>query len=392
MQYIQQKDEVRDVALALAGSKLIAADTEAAGYHRYHDRICLLQLSTRTETYIIDTLVITDLAPLAPLFTDPRCETVFHDADYDLRLLDRDFGLHVRGVFDTKVAAQFLGEPAFGLASLAEKYLNVKLEKKHQRADWAQRPLPNDMLEYAAQDTTLLPELRDRLIMELEAKGRLHWAEEEFRIAETVQWGGPVDDAPFLKIKNTRDLKPRQLAALRELHVWREELARERDVAPFRVMTNDVLVAVARAMPADTAALVESVGVPAVLADRYGAELLGAVSRANQIANDDLPNRPRGPGRPQSDPALDARMELLKQARDRAADALGIDRGFLMPRAQLEEVARRIPRTEEELTAIPEIRRWQVEAAGGELMGALKGGETAAEKGVKGQVRKSSTA
>jgi ribonuclease D len=389
MQYIQRKDDVRNVALALAGSKLIAADTEAAGYHRYHDRICLLQLSTRSETYIIDTLAITDLAPIASLFSDPRCEIVFHDADYDLRLLDRDFGMHVRGVFDTKVAAQFLGEPAFGLASLAEKYLGVKLEKKHQRADWAQRPLPADMLEYAAQDTTLLPELRDRLIAELESKGRLHWAEEEFRIAETVQWRGGIDDAPFLKIKNTRDLKPRQLAALRELHVWREELARERDVAPFRVVTNDVLVAVARAMPLDSGALLESIGVPPVLADRYGPEMLGAVARANQLANEDLPSRPRGPGRPQSDPALDARMELLKQARDRAADALGIDRGFLMPRAQLEEVARRIPKNSEELTAIPEIRRWQVEAAGSELVGALRDGEAAAgKKTVKDQVKR----
>ncbi len=378
MQYIQRKDEVRDVALTLAGSKLIAADTEAAGYHRYHDRICLLQLSTRTETYIVDTLAITDLAPIADLFADPRCEIVFHDADYDLRLLDRDFGLHVRGVFDTKVAAQFLGEPAFGLASLAEKYLSVKLEKKHQRADWAQRPLPADMLEYAAQDTTLLPELRDRLIAELEGKGRLHWAEEEFRIAETVQWRGAIDEAPYLKIKNTRDLKPRQLAALRELHNWREELAKERDVAPFRVVTNDVLVAVARAMPLDAAALLESVGVPPVLADRYGSEMLGAVTRANHVANEALPTRPRGPARPQSDPAIDARMELLKIARDRAADALGIDRGFLMPRAQLEEVARRIPRNEAELTSIPEIRRWQVEAAGEELLAALKGGEAAA--------------
>jgi ribonuclease D len=371
MEYIQRKEDVAEVARALAASDLVAADTEAAGYHRYHDRICLLQLSTRSQTYLIDTLAVTDLAPLAGILADPLRETVFHDADYDLRLLDRDFGLHVRGVFDTKVAAQFLGEPAFGLASLAEKYLGVKVEKKHQRADWAQRPLPRDMLEYAAQDTSLLPDLRDKLRAALADAGRLDWAEEEFRIAETVQWGSLPDDAPFLKIKNTRDLKPRQLAALRELHGWREDLAHERDVAPFRVVTNDVLVAVARALPVTQAALQEAPGVPGVLADRYGAELLSAVTRAHALAAEDLPTRPRGPGRPQSDPALDARMELLKQARDRAADKLGIDRGFLMPRTQLEEVARAIPATQEALLELPGIRRWQAAAAGEELLEAL---------------------
>jgi ribonuclease D len=283
-------------------------------------------------------------------------------------------------VFDTKVAAQFLGEPAFGLASLAEKYLGVRVEKKHQRADWAQRPLPRDMLEYAAQDTSLLPELRDKLRAALVGISRIEWAEEEFRIAETVQWSAATDDAPFLKIKNTRDLKPRQLAALRELYTWREELARERDVAPFRVVTNDVLVAVARVMPATVAALQETSGVPGVLAERYSVDLLGGVARANALSAEELPSRPRGPGRPQSDPALDARMELLKVARDRAADRLGIDRGFLMPRTQLEELARAVPRTLEDLEALPGIRRWQVSAAGDELLGALKAGDAGAAR------------
>src|SRR5690606_6938052 len=127
-------------------------------------------LATRTATYVVDTLAVTDLTPLAGVFAAPDLEVVFHDADYDLRILYRDFGLRVRGLFDTKLAAQFLGEPAIGLASLTEKYLGIRLEKKHQRADWAQRPLPDYLLEYAAEDTRHLPALRDRLKAELEAR------------------------------------------------------------------------------------------------------------------------------------------------------------------------------------------------------------------------------
>ncbi|HEY0674379.1 MAG TPA: ribonuclease D, partial [Longimicrobiales bacterium] len=225
MQYLQTAAEVRDLAKKLSGAILIAADTEAAGYHRYRDTVCLLQLSTRLDTYVIDTLAVPELQPLAPIFARDETEVVFHDADYDLRLLSRDFSIAVTNLFDTKIAAQFLGEQAFGLGSLVEKFLGIALEKKHQRADWAQRPLPADMLHYAAEDTRHLPELRDVLRAELVSRGRLHWAQEEFALGQDTRWLIAEDAAPFLRTKGARDLKPRELAVLRELHAWRERAA-----------------------------------------------------------------------------------------------------------------------------------------------------------------------
>ncbi|HEX7089873.1 MAG TPA: ribonuclease D [Longimicrobiales bacterium] len=374
MEYVQSNERVAEVAEALRGADLVAADTEAAGYHRYRDRVCVLQLATRTATYVLDTLAVTDLSPLAGLFADPAREVVFHDADYDLRLLSRDFGLAVRGLFDTKIAAEFLGERAIGLASVAEKYLGVRLEKKHQRADWAQRPLPEDLLEYAAADTRHLPTLRDRLRTELEMRGRLAWAEEEFRIAEAQVWSAPAQDGKgYLRLKGTRDLKPRQLAALRELFQWRERTAEERDVAPFRVLTNEAMIELARQMPASTAALARLRAVPRSVAERFGEELLDALQRARALPEAELPVRPRGPRRPPPDPEFEALVERLRAARDAAADTLGLDRGFLMPRAQLEELARHKPRTESALLGIPGVRRWQVEAAGRQLLEALAG-------------------
>jgi ribonuclease D len=168
----------------------IAIDTEGASFHRYLDRIYLLQLSTRDRSMILDPLSVdaNALAPLGALLESPSVETVLHDADYDLRLLHQDYGWHVRNIFDTRVAAQLLGLKAFGLAALLERYFGVKLDKKHQRADWSMRPLTDDMLDYAAQDTMNLLELRDRMREELAGKGRLEWAREEFARLEGTRW------------------------------------------------------------------------------------------------------------------------------------------------------------------------------------------------------------
>lgn len=373
MEYIRSDERLEALAVQLSGAALLAIDTEAAGYHRYHDRICLFQVSTRTDTWVIDTLAVSDIAPLTPLLASDAVEVVLHDADYDLRLLARDYGVRVTHLFDTKLAAQILGEPQIGLASLLEKHLGVKLDKKHQRADWAQRPLPDDMIAYAAEDTKHLPRLRDVLRRLLEQTGRLHWAEEEFRIRVQVDAASTGSDPDaWLRLKNTRDLKPRQLAALRELYAWREGVARSRDLAPFRVLTNDVLVELARRMPRSRAELAGVPGAPRTLADRYGAELLDALERARGIAESELPVRPRGPKRPPPDPEFDELVERLRQVRDEAAQGLGLDRGFLMPRSQLEELARRRPNSISELEAIPGFRRWQAEAVGGELITTLR--------------------
>lgn len=372
---IDTGSELDRLAAALQGEPLVAADSEAAGFHRYHDRICLLQLSTRSETFLLDTLALDDLGGIADVLGDPDRETVFHDADYDLRLLDRDFGVKVRGLFDTKIAAQFVGEPALGLASVLKKHVGVVLEKKHQRADWARRPLPREMLEYAATDTRHLPALRDALGEALDHLGRVAWAEEEFRLQEQRRWTSEADDGnAFLRIKGTRDLGPRQLAALRELHRWREERGRSEDRATFRIMPNTALVALARALPADLDGLRRVDGVADRPARRYGEALLDALERARGVPERELPERPVRPRRPPPDPALEARVERLKQVRDRRSEALGLDRGFLMPRSQLEQVAREAPMTTEELAALPGMRRWQVEALGGPLLDALDNG------------------
>ncbi|MEA2764726.1 MAG: ribonuclease, partial [Gemmatimonadaceae bacterium] len=148
--YLDKPDQVDRFLNEISAVKELALDTEGASFHRFLDRIYLLQLSTREESAIIDPLPIGSPKGLGDLLQSKSVEVVFHDADYDLRLLHQDYGWHVTNIFDTRIASQLLGIKSFGLAALLEQFFDVKLDKKHQRADWSMRPLTPDMLEYAA--------------------------------------------------------------------------------------------------------------------------------------------------------------------------------------------------------------------------------------------------
>lgn len=371
-EYIDTPERLAALAEELHGLPLVAIDTEAAGFHRYLDRLSLVQLSSRKNNYLVDPLAVTDLSPLARLLADPQTESVFHDADYDLRILDRDAGLAVRNLFDTQIAAAFLGERALGLGAVVEKHLGLKLPKAYQRADWAERPLSEGMLDYAATDTIHLPALRDRLREELVRRERLGWAEEEFRRREETRWTESSDIREgWMRVKGARDLPPRGLAILRELHAWREGVARERDQATFRVLGNEALIALSATPPRTNQALASVAGISDGMAQRRGREILQAIKRGLEVPDDELPRFPRGV-RPERDPELEARTERVKAVRNRRAEALDLDPGFLMGRALLEEVARHMPASREALLAVPGVRRWQVEALGDELLRAVQ--------------------
>jgi len=371
--YIRTPEALADAVAALRREPLVGADTEAASFHRYRDRIFLVQLSSRTRTAIVDPLALPDLSPVGELLADPKVEKIFHDADYDLRIFDRDYGFRATQVFDTRIAAQFTGEPAIGLAALLEKYVGVKLAKEHQKADWSRRPLSQAMLAYAAADTQHLPALRDALRVRLVALDRLAWAEEEFGRLGALRWTGTTDGADaFLRVKGARALRPRALAALRELYRWRDTLAAEQDKATFRIVGNDALLAVAKALPRAPADLARIPELPATLAQRHGPALLARVAAAVALPEADLPRIERS-ARPPKDPSLDERVERLKGARNRVAAELGLDPGVLCGRATLEAVARAVtaPNDRAGLAQVGELRRWQIQMLGDALLAAL---------------------
>jgi ribonuclease D len=369
--YLDTPDAVNRFLTSVGKADAIALDTEGASYHRFVDRIYLLQLSTRDKSAIIDPLPIGTPPLLGDLLESADVEVVFHDADYDLRLLQQDYGWHVRRIFDTRVAAQLLGIRAFGLAALLERFFGVKLDKKHQRADWSRRPLTEDMLEYAALDTAYLLPLRDRLSEELARAGRLEWAGEEFALLEGTRWPAEDGDSAFLRIKGARDLTRRELAILRELVPWRDTVAKQADRATFRVIGNEQLLAIAKEQPDTRDALAAIKGMPRGLLESRGAELLAAVRRGRAVPETELPRFPRAP-RWDRDPDFDARVGALKAVRDEAAQRLDLDPGVLGARERLEAVARKNPATLEDLGQISELRRWQVEVLGKGFVRALE--------------------
>ncbi|MEZ4415221.1 MAG: HRDC domain-containing protein [Gemmatimonadota bacterium] len=373
--WVEDEEGGKKLVEALDSSARLAVDTEAAGFHRYSDRICLLQLSTESDTFVIDTLAFNPGSILAPALADPDRTVLLHGSDYDLRLLDRDLGLRVRSIVDTQVAAALSGEQQTGLSALLERHLGISLSKKYQRADWAQRPLSTEQLAYAAADTRSLGDLWDLLRERLVELGRLHWVEEEFELLEQIGWAGdeePLD--PVTRFTGARKLDLPTLEGLRAAWGWRDALARERDRAPFRIAEDRVLAEVATGRIDSTEELAGLRGISKTVARGPGAELLERVRSARATPVAEIAPYPRRSGGRADRPTreVEERFERLKAARNQRADELGLDRGLLVPNAALMEIARGAPGTMGELKALPSVKRWQVEAAGDSLLEAAR--------------------
>jgi ribonuclease D len=350
------------------GRQPLCLDTEADSMHHYPEKVCLIQLAVGGSSYLIDPLGAIDLSPLAPVLEDVGRSKILHGSDYDLRVLHRDFGLRICGLFDTMIAARLLGEPALGLSALLEKHLDVKLDKRYQRADWSRRPLPEAMMRYAALDTHYLETLAGKLRRDLRRAGREEWAGEEFRRLEQVRWSDAPDGEAFRRVKGSGGLNRRGLAVLRELFTLRDAEARRRDRPPFKILHNEVLIRLASERPTDEEQLAAMRGMPA--AWRRGEKarrLVAAVGRALELPEGQLPDK-QVRRRPARDRHHEARLKKLCSERDAVARRLGIDPATLASRAVLERMVTRLEKSENPLS-IPELRRWQA----GLLEPALRG-------------------
>ncbi len=383
--WIRTADALVALARALAGADAVAFDTEADSLHHYPERLCLVQVADPAgAVYLVDPLALADLEPLRPLCADLATVKVFHSGENDLAHFKRRFGFTFANIWDTMLAARFLGLRELGLDALLERCLGLQPLPSQQKADWARRPLTPAQEAYAAQDVRYLIPLRERLLAELRAASREAWLAEECEaLAALPLVERPADEDGYRRLRGASRLDPAGLAVLRALHAQREVWARAERRPPFKVLSPETLVALAAARPRDRAALAGIPGLPPHLVARYGEGILAAVARGLTAppATRTAGGRPRPPVVP---PAVRQRADALRRWRAAAAERAGLDPGVLLPQRLIDLLAAAPPADRAALAAVPGLRRWRVEAFGAEILATLDGTGRAPGRGQPG--------
>jgi ribonuclease D len=366
VEFVNQPSQLDLAVKAMLDFPVIAMDTESNSFHRYPEQLCLIQIATLRSVYIIDTIVLKDLAPLKRVFEEASIKKIIHGADYDVRCLDRHYGFRIRSLYDTSIAARFSGVTKFGLGALIEDLLSVTINKSKrlQRADWGLRPLSSEALEYAAADVRYLFALKDILDQRLQTLGRMEWVAEEYVRQEEVRYNPPDIETAYLSLKGVYNLDARGLAIARSLFQFRDQEARRRHRPPFFVMPDDALVTLA-ASPNSAFSAVPGLGQSGV--QQFGPGLRQAIRDGQGAPPVNLPPY-------NGDRLSREQMQLLTQLkawRSSIGISLSLDPSLLWPTASLERLARSPDTLEAEL-ASPDVRRWQYERFASSLRTGLK--------------------
>jgi ribonuclease D len=363
--YIDSEPALRQWADRLAHTQVVAVDTESDSFHRYREKVCLIQMTALDQDVIIDPLRLPNLDPLRQMFADPKVVKIFHDAGYDLLCLRRDFGFEPRGLFDTMLASRLLGQTQFGLAALLRERFAFEADKKQQRSDWAQRPLSDAQLDYARYDTHFLPALHQALRAELQAVGRLGWAEEDFArlpsVSERLSAKSPIPpELLFWRVTGARALPPPARGRLQALVQLREQLAQQLDRPAFRVFSDALLLELANQAPGVLPDLQPQPGLRHGGIRRFGPQIMSALGRAKPVFGEPPPgvSRRRRTGRLLEATAKD-RYEDLRTLRSELSKDLGLEPDVTLSNALLEELARQPPTDLAQLAGRPELQGWR---------------------------------
>jgi ribonuclease D len=333
--------------------------------HNYYERVCLIQLSIGNHHAIVDPIVLKEISPLLAYLRDRP--TIYHGADYDLRLMQSTFDFAPAApVFDTMLAAQLLGFPSIGLAALVKHFFGIELPKEGQKSNWARRPLSDSQLRYAIDDTRYLDALADLLEEQLREKGRLSWhAETCARMVEQSQRPVTRDADEAWRIKGLSGLSAHELAYVREIWNWRESQAQRADLPPFKVLGNKQLIELATwaAKHPDTS-LDRGPKLPRNCVNARRKALERAIAKASKLPQSQWPAyRKRGPKRP-SGPDCKKQIDALRARCAKIAASLDLDPAVVAPKATLTAIARSDARTPEEMRECSPIMRWQIGLVG----------------------------
>jgi ribonuclease D len=363
--WVNTKELLQQTLGDLVSQSRLAVDTESNSLHAFREQVCLLQISSASADYLIDPLALQDLSALAPLFSNPKIEKIFHAAEYDLVCLRRDFGFSFANLFDTMHAARVLGYPAVGLDTLLKEKFQIQTDKRHQKANWAKRPLTAEQIHYARLDTHYLFDLRDALEKELREKERLDFAKEDFNRAclfdeQKLKSNG----ASWERFANRKDLSNRDLTILAALCQWRDVEAEKLNRPVYKVIMDEILVAMSKNPPEHKVDL-SALGMSERQIQLWGDSVLAAVRQG-----ENAPLVKRKPAESPSDAYL-RRMEKLKLWRKKVGIETGVESDVVLPKAYISAIAHNPPKNLDDLALLMKETPSRVQKYGLQILKVL---------------------
>lgn len=363
--WVSDTEALGNMIADIACQTRVAVDTESNSLHAFREKVCLLQFSTPSADYIVDPLALKDLGGLAPIFSEPSIEKIFHASEYDLICLRRDFGFSFSNLFDTMHAARVLGYPAVGLDRLLGDKFGIKIDKRHQKANWAARPLTKEQIHYARLDTHYLFDLRDTLEAELMQSTRLQFAREDFERACRIEDAKPkMNGASWERFSGRKDLTQRELTVVAHLCQFRDREAERLDRPPYKVVMDDVLIALAK-NPPEAKVDLSAAGLSEKQIRIWGDMVFGAIQRGLEAP---LVEKKRDD--PKSDAVL-RRLEKLKVWRKQKGMDLKVESDIILPKPYLALLSEHPPKDLADLKSLMKDAPARLEIFGVEILKTL---------------------
>jgi len=324
--WVDDENKLKRMVDDLSMQARIAVDTESNSLHAYREQVCLIQFSTPKKDYVVDPLALQDLSLLAPLFANPKIEKIFHAAEYDLVCLKRDYGFEFNNIFDTMQAARILGYQYVGLDNILGDKFNVKVDKRHQKANWGARPLTQAQLDYARMDTHYLIQLRDMLETELHERERWGYALDDFTLACNVDDPKEkLNGSSWKRFSTRKDVTQRELTILSELCMCRDSIAERMDRPTFKVIPDSILLDIAKNLPEKDVDLA-GIGLSPKQIRLWGDQILAATKRGveSPLVKREQVQRPKD--------AVLKRLDKLKTWRKKVAEEMKVESDIVLPK------------------------------------------------------------
>lgn len=364
--WIDSEETLQKQISLIEDTPYLAIDLEADNQHLFEEQVCLVQISTDKLNFLIDVLAFKKLDLLKPIFEDNSKPKIFHDLEFDLRSMNKEFQCSFKNLFDTKMAAEFCGEEKCSLSALLEKYLKLNLEKEYQQANWTIRPLPEKMLQYSVNDSCHLNELKDILTKQLVELNRSHWYQEECLVKENYKYiESPHPE--FIKIKASIKLKDKQLNLLKQLCELRARIAKKDNISRFKVLSNKVILEMCMTYPNEFSMNYLN----KIVRPEYKEEFFnGLLDAYRAITSEEPIIHPLKKAKQKE--FVNSNIDKIKKWRTGVSEKIKIPGVYIWPTETLDYIAENPMVLNEGLHKIPNIRQWQIQEFGDDFLRKVK--------------------